>query len=64
RLARGAVSEDMEDKEDRDITPALAVLNARVAELYRLTRAELEHILATFPLVAREVRDRALAAFA
>jgi hypothetical protein len=60
RLARGAVNED---KEDAEITPALAVLNARVAELYRLTRAELEHILATFPLVAREVRDAALAAF-
>jgi hypothetical protein len=63
RLARDAVSHGSDDVENKEITPALAVLNARVAELYRLSRSELEHILATFPLVAREVRDGALAAF-
>jgi hypothetical protein len=39
---------------------ALATLNARVAELYQLTSAELAHILDTFPLVNREERDLVL----
>jgi hypothetical protein len=38
---------------------ALATLNARVAELYQLTAAEFEHILATFPLVPAADRDEA-----
>jgi hypothetical protein len=35
---------------------AFARLNARVAELYQLSVAEFEHILATFPLVQVDVR--------
>jgi hypothetical protein len=42
---------------------ALARLNARVASLYQLSAAEFEHILGTFPLIAREERDEALAFF-
>ncbi|WP_162178629.1 helix-turn-helix domain-containing protein [Deinococcus marmoris] len=40
-----------------------AELDGRVAHLYGLTEAEFTHILATFPLVAQEVKDAALAAF-
>jgi hypothetical protein len=42
---------------------ASARLNARVAALYQLTRDEFAHVLETFPLVPREQRDAALAAF-
>jgi len=42
----------------------LAVLNARVADLYCLSAAEFEHVLATFPLVPREERHRAFKIFA
>jgi hypothetical protein len=42
---------------------ALASLNARVAELYQLTAAEFEHILATFPLVPAADREQALRLF-
>jgi len=42
---------------------ALARLNARVAGLYQLSAAEFEHILDSFPLIAREERDEALALF-
>ena len=34
-----------------------------VAHLYNLTEAEFVHILGTFPLVAQEVKDAALAAY-
>jgi hypothetical protein len=44
-------------------TTALARLNARVAELYQLSRAEFEHILSTFPLVPVTERQEALRAF-
>jgi hypothetical protein len=42
---------------------AFARLNARVAELYQLSAAEFEHILATFPLVSRDERNVALREF-
>ena len=42
---------------------ALARLNACVAGVYQLTREEFAHVLDTFPLVPREERDRAMAAF-
>ncbi|HEY2905700.1 MAG TPA: N-6 DNA methylase [Vicinamibacterales bacterium] len=38
-------------------------LNARVAALYQLTRAEFEHVLSAFPLIPREERDQCLKAF-
>jgi len=38
-------------------------LNARVARLYQLTRAEFEHVLSTFPLIPPEDRDECLNAF-
>jgi hypothetical protein len=44
-------------------TSALARLNARVAELYQLSRAEFEHILSTFPLISVTERQEALRAF-
>jgi hypothetical protein len=34
-----------------------------VAKLYGLTSDEFEHVLGTFPLVNKEVRQRALAIF-
>jgi hypothetical protein len=40
-----------------------ARLNARVAMLYQLTRAEFEHVLNSFPLISREVRDLCLRTF-
>ena len=43
---------------------ALARLNARVAELYQLTRPEFEHVLATFPLIPEAERSAALKRFA
>ena len=42
---------------------ATARLNGLVGRLYQLTVEEFEHVLATFPLVPREDRDAALAAF-
>ena len=42
---------------------ASATLNARVAELYQLTAAEFEHILATFPLIPLAERQDALRIF-
>jgi Eco57I restriction-modification methylase/MmeI, DNA-methyltransferase domain len=42
---------------------ALAMLNARVAELYQLSAAEFAHILGTFPLIAVEEREQALREF-
>jgi N-6 DNA Methylase len=47
----------------RDDAHARARLNARVAELYQLTRAEFAHVLGTFPLVEHTERDAALAEF-
>jgi hypothetical protein len=41
-----------------------AALNARVAGLYRLSAAEFEHVLETFPLIAVEERQRAFKIFA
>lgn len=40
-----------------------AELDGRVAHLYGLTEAEFAHIPGTFPLVAPEVRDAAMAAY-
>ena len=48
----------------RDDAAAFARLNARVAELYQLSRAEFEHVLRTFPLIPIEDRNRALKTFA
>ena len=42
---------------------AFARLNACVASLYQLSAAEFEHVLGTFPLVERDVRDACLGAF-
>jgi hypothetical protein len=39
---------------------ALAMLNARVAQLYQLTRDEFAHVLSTFPLLAAGEREAAL----
>jgi hypothetical protein len=47
----------------RDDGAMLARLNASVARLYQLTQDEFVHVLATFPLVPREDRDRARCAF-
>jgi len=47
----------------RDDEDAFARLNARVAQLYQLSAAEFEHVLATFPLILGEVRAAALARF-
>jgi N-6 DNA Methylase/Eco57I restriction-modification methylase len=44
-------------------TAALARLNARVAELYQLTAAEFEYVLATFPLIPVNERNEALKIF-
>ena len=38
-------------------------LNARVAQLYQLSRQEFEHVLATFPLIRQADRDAALKCF-
>lgn len=42
---------------------AFARLNARVAELYQLSRAEFEHVLGTFPLIPLAEREVAMKAF-
>jgi hypothetical protein len=42
---------------------AFAELNARVAQLYQLTRDEFEHVLASFPLIPEADRDGALECF-
>jgi hypothetical protein len=42
---------------------ARARLNARVAEVYQLTREEFANVLATFPIVERAERDAAMAEF-
>ena len=42
---------------------AFALLNADVARLYQLTRAEFEHVLSTFPLIERADREEALRVF-
>jgi hypothetical protein len=43
--------------------PEYAELQALVARLYGLSEADFEHIVATFPLIAEEVRRRALLEF-
>src|SRR5262249_33850591 len=50
----------LQQHDDRE---ALATLNAHVARLYQLTRAEFEHVAGTFPLVKAEDRHRALSLF-
>jgi len=47
----------------RDDASAFARLQAMVARLYQLTPSEFEHVLGTFPLISREVRERAFRAF-
>lgn len=49
-------------KDEGGLAPLLA-LNAVVAELYQLNRAEYAHLLDTFPLVPAQTRMAALAAF-
>jgi len=54
-LSIGAeATEDMEE---------YAEIQAIAARLYRLNATQFEHVLATFPLVPREVRDEALRRF-
>jgi hypothetical protein len=48
----------------RDDPEAFACLNARVAELYQLSRGEFERVLETFPLIAAADREAALRCFA
>jgi hypothetical protein len=44
--------------------PALeARLNAVVAKLYQLTEEEFAHVLRTFPLIAKDERDRSMSEF-
>jgi hypothetical protein len=44
--------------------PALeARMNALVAKLYQLSEEEFAHVLRTFPLIAKEERDRAMSEF-
>jgi hypothetical protein len=59
---RGGSGADRLAAGSRD-THAVAALNARVAQLYRLSKEEFAHVLDTFPLVARDERDRALVEF-
>lgn len=40
-----------------------AAMDLRTAHLYVLTEADFAHIPGTFPLVAQEVRDAAMAAY-
>ncbi|MBI3401710.1 MAG: N-6 DNA methylase [Acidobacteria bacterium] len=48
----------------RSDPPALARLNARVAELYQLSVQEFEHVLGTFPLIPIEERRETLRTYA
>jgi hypothetical protein len=41
----------------------MAQLQARVARLYQLSRAELAHVLDSFPLIPKAERDRVMTAF-
>jgi hypothetical protein len=43
---------------------AAARLQALVAGLYQLSMNEFEHVLTTFPLIAKEEREAALRAYA
>jgi hypothetical protein len=43
--------------------PQYAELQALVAQLYGLTEADFEHVVATFPLIPVEVREKALLEF-
>jgi len=43
---------------------AFAQLNAEVGRLYQLTVDEFEHVLSTFPLIEKRIRDRARELFA
>jgi len=54
-LARG--NDPVEETEE------YAEIQAIAAHLYRLTPAQFEHVLSTFPLVPSEVRQRALRRF-
>jgi hypothetical protein len=54
----------MVDGEDTaEETETYAELQAVAARLYRLSAADLEHVLSTFPLVPEEVRIRVLTRF-
>jgi Eco57I restriction-modification methylase len=55
-----ALGRSLARKADPD---AHARLQARVAQLYQLSRSEFAHALSTFPLVPREERDAALRVF-
>jgi hypothetical protein len=57
----GAIARRLAHQFDR---AALARLNARVAEIYQLSRAEFLHVLDSFPLVPAAERDAALHEFA
>lgn len=54
RLAAAGIDED---------AAGYAELNAVASRLYGLTRDDYAHVLSTFPLIAREVRDQCLAAY-
>jgi hypothetical protein len=54
----GAIARLLARRDDRS---AFARLQALVAEVYQLSREEFEHVLGTFPLVPKEVREEALA---
>ena len=48
----------------RDDEEAYARLQGLVARLYRLSTAEFEHVLGTFPLIPRQIREASRRAFA
>ena len=50
-------------REPVEAMPQYAVLQALVAQLYGLTGADFEHVLATFPLIPAELRAKALLEF-
>src|SRR6185312_14174621 len=41
----------------------MARLQARVARLYQLSAADFSHVLDSFPLIAKEERDRAMSSY-
>jgi hypothetical protein len=61
--AIAALARRLSRRPGRSAGDAAASLNACVASLYQLSRAEFAHVLDTFPLIPRDARDRALARF-
>ena len=56
----GSISRTLSRRDDPTLESRL---NAIVAKLYQLTEEEFRHVLSTFPLIAKEDRDRALNEF-